>query len=347
MALALNVTRRPFSFLGQQPANEDSGRAERWGGFPRLKRKGIWHERLTDYSGSPAGRDQFEAHVTTLGEAAGVKFDFNAYIDRQPIESQRLLLWAGRFGKGEEFMTALSDRHFQRGSEGESASKRTTLLAACDEVGLDRAAAEAFLDSNELHDEVWRSYGEMPRKGITGIPLFCFSIPEVGLWSGPFRDANADATINGSGNKAQFRQLFEQLYQHTAKALGEALKRDEAPPPLQGSGGAAAAEGAAAEDGAAKLRASGLKGFVGQEVRLIGLKSRPELNGAVGVCERFDGKQGRYAVRLAGHDQPLAVKAANMELAQDGAQDGGKEGGKEGGKDGGKEGGKEGGKDEL
>ena len=29
------------------------------------------------------------------------------------------------------------------------------------------------------HTQVWRSYGEMPRKGITGIPLFCFSIPEV------------------------------------------------------------------------------------------------------------------------------------------------------------------------
>ena len=37
--------------------------------------------------------------MTKLGEAAGVTFDFNAYIDRQPIESQRLLLWAGRFGK--------------------------------------------------------------------------------------------------------------------------------------------------------------------------------------------------------------------------------------------------------
>ena len=37
--------------------------------------------------------------MTKLGQAAGVTFDFNAYIDRQPIESQRLLLWAGRYGK--------------------------------------------------------------------------------------------------------------------------------------------------------------------------------------------------------------------------------------------------------
>jgi hypothetical protein len=100
VALALNVTRRPFSFLGQQPADVDDGNSDRWGGFPRLKRRGIWHDRLTDYSGSPAGRDEFEAHMARLGEAAGLKFDFDVFIDRQPIESQRLLLWAARFGKG-------------------------------------------------------------------------------------------------------------------------------------------------------------------------------------------------------------------------------------------------------
>ena len=307
VALALNVTRRPFSFLGQQPATEDNGRAEKWGGFPRLKRKGLWHDRLTDYSGSPSGRDDFESHMTQLGAAAGVKFDFNVYIDRQPIESQRLLLWAGRVGKAEEFMTALSDRHFQQGSRGESASMRPTLLAAAQEVGLDPVAAEAFLDSNELHDEVWRSYGDMPRKGINGIPLFCFSLPEVNLYSGPFRDANADATINGSANKAHFLHLFEQLYKYAAKELGDKLKRDG---PLEGF------DSARSDAAPPPLQAAGLKSLIGQEVRLVGLRAKPELNGAVGVCERFDTAQGRYAVRLPGHDKPVAIKGGNLELLE-------------------------------
>ena len=298
------MTRRPFSFLGQQPADVDDGNSNRWGGFPRLKRKGIWHERLTDYSGSPAGRDEFEAHMTKLGNAAGVKFDFNVFIDRQPIDSQRLLLWAARFGKGEAFMSALSNRHFQ---QRESASKRSTLLAAAEEVGLEVSKVEDFLDSSELRDEVWRSYGEMPRKGITGIPLFCFSIPEAGLFSGPFRDANADANINGSGNKAQFLHLFEQLYKFAANALGDKLKRDaplapvDSMPPAQ-------------DEAASRLRAAGPKSFVGQNVRLVGLQAKPELNGAVGVCERFDKAQGRYAVRLHGHEKPLALKGGNLEL---------------------------------
>ena len=52
-----------------------------------------------------------------------------------------MLLWAGRFGKQEAFMSALNTRHFTRGSSGESASHRPTLLAAAAEVGLDADAA--------------------------------------------------------------------------------------------------------------------------------------------------------------------------------------------------------------
>ena len=214
-------------------------------------------------------------------------------------------------------MTALSDRHFQQGSQGESASKRPTLLAAAQEVGLDVAKVEAFLDSDELHDEVWRSYGEMPRKGITGIPLFCFSIPEAGLWSGPFREANADATINGSANKAHFLHLFEQLYKFATKALGDKLKRDR-PPNRRASAGAG---GRQAGRRGGKARPPGSRASSARRCGLSASRPSPELNGAAGVCERFDKAQGRYAVRLAGQEKPIAVKGANLELVDAGDGD--------------------------
>jgi len=136
VAVELNVTRKPYSFLGQQPLDKDE---------MRLKRKGIWHERLMDYTGDPASRDQFERQLQQLGEPSGIIFDFGAYLNKQPIDSQRLLLWAARFGKAEAFVAALSARHFERSSEGESASKRHTLVAAAEEAGLDVIAAEKFL----------------------------------------------------------------------------------------------------------------------------------------------------------------------------------------------------------
>lgn len=315
--MAVNVTRHPFSFLGQMPPEEDSGRAEQWGGWPRLRREGKWHERLMDYSRSAAGRDQFEAQVGKLGEAAGIKFDFNVHLNRQPIESQRLLLWAARFGKGEEFIAALSDRHFQRGSEGECATCRPTLLAAAAEAGLDVAAAEAFLDTNELFEEVWAKYGEMPALGIRAIPLFCFSVPQAGLLSGPFRseskDIEAGAVMSGSGNKQQFLQLFEQIYRLVEQRHGMVTQ-----PPSASVG-----DKPSGSDGGSTAPIQ----WIGQRVRLFGLVASPDLNGATGRCVKYDAKKGRYAIQLdrqtenqseAHNSRPVAVKPTNLQLLNDG-----------------------------
>ena len=57
-------------------------------------------------------------------------------IGRQPIESQRLQLWASRFGKTEVFMDELGKRHFENAA---SASARPTLLAAAAAAGLNPA----------------------------------------------------------------------------------------------------------------------------------------------------------------------------------------------------------------
>ena len=68
------------------------------------------------------------------------------------VESQRLLLWATRLGKAEELMTELNKRHFER---RQSVNARAALLEAVEATeGLDVAAASAFLDTNELEDEV-------------------------------------------------------------------------------------------------------------------------------------------------------------------------------------------------
>jgi hypothetical protein len=64
----------------------------------------------------------------------------------------------------------------------------------------------------------------------------------------------------------------------------------------------------------------------GQEVRLVGLQAKPELNGAVGACERFDAQSGRYAVRIPRQEQPILVRATNLELVD---KSGGDKSGKE------------------
>ena len=195
VALELRVTRHPFSFLG----DHDGEMLDRL----TLKREGIWKDRLLDYTGGNAEmRDQAMAGMKHAGSQVGIAFDYNCYINRQPVDSQRMLLYAARHGKQEAYVAALSRRHFTRGTHGESASRRHTVLAAAEEAGLPKADAARFYDSDELRDVVWRSYGEMPKKGISAIPLFVFNVPEIGVEGGPLRPHAAGGTqppiVNGS-----------------------------------------------------------------------------------------------------------------------------------------------------
>lgn len=210
VALSINVTRHPYSFLGD---SKD-------GGF--LRSGGTWHEGLMDYTdGTEQGALRAEQGLSALGQAAGIKFRYDQKTNWQPLESQRMLLWSGRFGKAEEFMDALNYRHFQ---QGKSASERATVLDAVKEVGLDVEAAASFLDTNEMEDTVWKSYGDTIRKyGIHAIPYFVFSAPELGVVGGPFRTGKGTPWIvNGSMDADRFLQIFTDVYHswrkvHTSK----------------------------------------------------------------------------------------------------------------------------------
>ena len=203
--MELNVTRHPYSFIGD--SREPSGPGGLAGSGAALKE--TWHDALLGYTGNPDARDAAERGMYEQGKSAGITFDYNVLAQWQPIDSQRLLLWAGRFGKQEEFMSALNKRHFEL---RQSASDRSTLLAAATEVGLDTDAAAAFLETDELTAEVWRSYGRTIReKRIHSIPLFALSVPEIDAVGGPFRAPGKSEAyvVRGSMDKDHFLSLLE------------------------------------------------------------------------------------------------------------------------------------------
>lgn len=203
VALEINVTRHPYSFIGDQKGG---------GGMPGAGAEltQTWHDALLGYMGGDAhARDNAERGMMALGAGAGISFDYGVLAQWQPVDSQRLLLWAARFGLQEEFMTALNRRHFER---RQSASSRQTLLAAAEEVGLDVELARAFLDTNELEDEVWRSYGATIReKRVHSIPLFAMSVPQIDASGGPFRAPGKGEAyvVRGSMDAEYFMALFE------------------------------------------------------------------------------------------------------------------------------------------
>ena len=205
MALVLNVTRHPYSFIGDSRASQGPGGLKGYGEGATQ----TWHEALLGYAGNdPNARARMEEGMRLQGAEVGIAFDYGVKAQWQPIDSQRLLLWAGRFGKQEEFMSALNRRHFE---QAQSASDRSTLCAAAEEVGLDAAAATAFLETDELADVVWQSYGRTIReKKIHSIPLFALSVPAIDASGGPFRAAGKHEAfvVRGSMDTEHFVNLF-------------------------------------------------------------------------------------------------------------------------------------------
>lgn len=153
MTLAVDVTRHPFSFDPDAKS----------GVF------GSWQDML---HGTP-WEDNVQGHHSRLdkqGAAAGIKFQYDVAFDFHPIDSQRLVLWAARFGKQEELVEAMSANHFTRQA---SVNEQAALLKAVHDVGLDPAAAAEMLDSEELTEEVWvRTRGvSRPSSTVAARPL--------------------------------------------------------------------------------------------------------------------------------------------------------------------------------
>jgi len=199
----VDVWRRPYSFHADAPD-----------GKSRI-RNTTWHESLVDYTdGTETGAFRFERSLSALGEPLGVAFNFDVKTHWQPVESQRAQLWASQRGLAETFMDELGKRHFERAT---SASDRATLLECAAAVGLSSAELDAFLDSDQLREEVWRSYGDTVRDmGIHSIPLFVFSLEANG---GPFREGvGATFTHGGSGSPEAFDQLFQRAWAAAADA---------------------------------------------------------------------------------------------------------------------------------
>lgn len=206
LALQVNVSRYPYSFIG----DDHGGGRSLAGADDGLKES--WHDALLGYMGNdPRRRDQAEHQMQGLAASAGIKFDYSVLAQWQPVESQRCLLWAGRFGLQEPFMSALNKRHFE---QNQSASLRSTILAAAEEVGLDAKAAAAFLETTELEDVVWSWYGRtIKEKKIHSIPFFAFSAPAIGAIGGPFRTNGAAEpyVVRGSMNADYFFTLFSTI----------------------------------------------------------------------------------------------------------------------------------------
>jgi predicted DsbA family dithiol-disulfide isomerase len=166
VSLKINVTRHPYSWAG------DDIEAYKRGRFLEFdKKKGSEFQQERGERGNPQA--EF-IPLKELGKQAGITYQHGAEMVWQPIDAQRLLLWASRYGYQEQLADEISKLHFE---EARSCADTLNLLAAVERsAGLSVEEAKAFLETDELRQYVWDSYGEMIRYwGIKEIPTFVFN----------------------------------------------------------------------------------------------------------------------------------------------------------------------------
>ena len=113
---------------------------------------------------------ELDAQMTELGLEEGITFAFDR-MQRTPNTRKAHMLMAGaqRLGRAEALAEALFQAYFEEGSD---VGDETVLLDLADSVGLDRHAALAALNSDELRALIVRVEAKAAEMQISGVPFF-------------------------------------------------------------------------------------------------------------------------------------------------------------------------------
>lgn len=118
-------------------------------------------------------------HITRLGAAEGLSFDFDTVVENNSLLAHRLLRFAlDTHGPAAQVRLKghLMTGHFEQGLDiGDTAQ----LTSAATAAGLDPAAVTALLAGDDLHDEVRADLAHARDLGITAVPTFVFE----GQWA--------------------------------------------------------------------------------------------------------------------------------------------------------------------
>lgn len=113
--------------------------------------------------------EQMFAHVTAIAAGDGLHLDFDRAIAANTFDAHRLIAWAAGRGLQAEMLDALQQAHFVKGVD---LGFRPALAEVAGSIGLDPAAALAYLESPAGTEAVNTDLREAQELGITSVPTF-------------------------------------------------------------------------------------------------------------------------------------------------------------------------------
>lgn len=125
---------------------------------------------LSQKFGGPDRAKRVYDAIAQTGQENGIDFHFDLIrYTPNSIASHRLVFFATRF----DLQIQMVDRLFQAFFiEGKNVGDIDVLTTLATEIGLDKAATKAFLQSDELHEDVIESDRQARELGVHGVPAF-------------------------------------------------------------------------------------------------------------------------------------------------------------------------------
>ena len=142
-----------------------------------------------------------ESPVKQYGKQLGLEFNYVKGCKIGDTHKAHRLLWLVKDTHGAEKQNKLSEVLFRRYfQECQNPGDMTMLLGACEEVGLDRAEMQTFLEGEGLLPEVNNYYRKMQARGISGVPHFDITGP-----------TGQKVSVGGAKQPAEFVSVIDSL----------------------------------------------------------------------------------------------------------------------------------------
>jgi predicted DsbA family dithiol-disulfide isomerase len=158
----------------------------------RTKKFGSWERSLA-----------MDAEVAATGKSLGIEFNYDkVFMTPNSLAGHRLLWWAEQQNHQDRLAEALFRAYF---TEGRDVGRHDVLAEIAAEVGLPRAEARTFLDSEAGKKEVDKEALRGLKLGLQGVPFFV---------------VNDVPTLSGAQMPQTFLEVFQQALGKGAPQCG-------------------------------------------------------------------------------------------------------------------------------
>lgn len=159
----------------EERATDGEKPAVRWLPFqlnPDLPATGITRQEYIERKFGPGGGRKY-TQVAAVGKSVGIDFAFeNITVQPNTVNAHRLMHYAARHGREDAVAESIFAAYF---IEGANLTDPGTLADIGERGGLERAALEAYLASDEDRALVLQKDIEIRNAGVSGVPFFIFN----------------------------------------------------------------------------------------------------------------------------------------------------------------------------